>query len=194
VDYALAAMPTDDMIWQYLKMGFEHILPLGLDHILFVVCLYLLNKNLSSVLWQASAFTVAHSVTLALAAYGYIRPLPAIVEPIIALSIFFVAVENLLVRELRPARLGLVFLFGLVHGMGFAGALADIGLPPGAYFPALLSFNIGVELGQVAVILLLYLLMGRWFSTRSWYVGRVVQPVSLLIAAIALFWVFERTF
>jgi len=107
---------------------------------------------------------------------GYIKPLPSVIEPIIALSIFFVAIENILVQKLKPGRIGIVFLFGLVHGMGFAGALTELGLPPSSYFVSLLSFNVGVELGVVAVILGAYLLAGRWFSDKPWYRSRVVTP------------------
>jgi hypothetical protein len=194
INYALASLPQTDIAWVYLKLGFEHILPLGLDHILFVLSIYFLSPKLKTVLWQATAFTVAHSITLALAMYGYIEPLPSIVEPIIALSIFFVAVENLLVQQLRPSRIAVVFGFGLVHGMGFAGVLSDLGLPPGSYFNAIISFNIGVELGQIAVILIAYFLVGRWFSDKVWYRQWVVNPVSVFIALVALFWTFERTF
>jgi len=149
---------------------------------------------LKTVIWQASAFTVAHSITLGLAMYGYIKPLPSVIEPIIALSIFFVAMENILVRELKPSRIAIVFLFGLVHGMGFASALTSLGLPPSDYLLSLLSFNVGVELGQVAVILVAYWLLGRWFSDKPWYRQRVVMPVSAVIALIALYWTIERTF
>jgi len=194
VDYKLAQMPQSDVFRQYLQLGFTHILPLGLDHILFVLSIFFLGNRMRTVLWQATAFTAAHSITLGLAMYGFIRPLPAVVEPIIALSIFFVAVENLLSRELKPGRLALVFLFGLVHGMGFAGVLTELGLPPSRYLLALFSFNIGVELGQVAIILGAYWLVGKWFADRPWYRTRVVNPLSLLMAAIALYWTFERTF
>lgn len=194
INYELAELSQTDVGWVYLKLGFEHIVPLGVDHILFVLSIFFLSNRLRTIIWQATAFTVAHSITLGLAMYGYIEPLPAVVEPIIALSIFFVAVENMLVRELKPSRLGIVFLFGLVHGMGFAGALSDLGLPPSSYFSALLSFNIGVELGQLAVILAAYFLIGRWFSKEAWYRVRVVNPVSAAIALIALYWTVERTF
>ncbi len=194
VNYELASLPNSGVAWLYLELGFTHILPLGLDHILFVLSIFFLSSRLSTVLWQATAFTVAHSITLGLAMYGYIRPLPAVIEPVIALSIFFVAVENLLSRELRPGRIAIVFLFGLVHGMGFASVLTELGLPPGDYRLALLSFNAGVELGQVAVILGAYLLVGRWFSGQSWYRSRVVNPISAMIALVALYWTIERTF
>lgn len=194
VNYQLAAMPEQGIAWLYLQLGFTHILPLGLDHILFVLGIFFLSPRLSTVVWQATAFTVAHSITLGLAMYGYIRPLPAVVEPIIALSIFFVAVENLLMQELKPGRIAIVFGFGLIHGMGFAGVLKELGLPPSDYLLALLSFNAGVELGQLAVILGAYWLAGRWFSEKPWYRARIVQPVSALIALVALYWTLERTF
>lgn len=193
INYELSRLSQTDAGWTYLKLGFEHIVPLGVDHILFVLSLFFLSNRLKTVIWQATTFTLAHSITLGLAMYGYIEPLPAVVEPIIALSIFFVAVENMLVRELKPGRLGIVFLFGLVHGMGFAGALSELGLPPGSYMQALLSFNIGVELGQLSVILAAYLLLGRWFSQEKWYRSRVVNPVSAGIALLALYWTVERT-
>ena len=194
INYELAAMSGSSIGWMYLQLGFTHIIPLGLDHILFVLSIFFLSPRLSTVIWQASAFTVAHSITLGLAMYGYIKPLPAVIEPIIALSIFFVAMENILVRELKPSRIAIVFLFGLIHGMGFANALTSLGLPPSDYFLSLLSFNVGVELGQVAVILIAYGLVGRWFAHQPWYRQRVVVPVSIAIAVIALYWTIERTF
>jgi len=194
INYEMAELSQTGVGWVYLKLGFTHIIPLGLDHILFVLSIFFLSPRLSTVLWQASAFTVAHSITLGLAMYGYIKPLPAVIEPIIALSIFFVAIENILVQQLKPSRILIVFLFGLVHGMGFAGALTALGLPPSSYMVSLLSFNVGVELGQVAVILGAYLLAGRWFSGKSWYRRRVVTPVSAMIALVALYWTIERTF
>jgi len=194
INYELAQLSQTDVTWVYLKLGFEHIVPLGVDHILFVLSIFFLSNRLSTIIWQATTFTLAHSITLGLAMYGYIEPLPAVVEPIIALSIFFVAVENILVGELKPSRLGIVFLFGLVHGMGFAGALSELGLPPSSYLSALVSFNVGVELGQLAVILAAYFLVGRWFSKETWYRARVVIPVSTAIALIALYWTVERTF
>jgi HupE / UreJ protein len=193
INYDLASMPKDDVGLMYFKLGFEHILPLGIDHILFVLCLFFFSPKLSTVIWQATAFTVAHSITLGLAMYGYIKPLPAIIEPIIALSIFFVAVENLLVETLRPGRIAIVFGFGLVHGMGFASALTSVGMPTSNYMISLLTFNLGVEMGQLSVILLAWLLLGRWFSDKSWYRKWVITPISVAIALIALYWTFERT-
>lgn len=190
----LAGLSRSNISWIYLKLGFTHILPLGLDHILFVLCIYLLNPKLKSVLWQATAFTIAHSITLGLAMYGIIQAPSHIIEPVIALSIFFVAVENMLTDKLKPSRLIIVFAFGLIHGLGFAGALTELGLPKTEFVTALITFNVGVELGQITVILAAFLLFGMWFSAKPWYKSRIVVPASAIIALIALYWTIERTF
>jgi hypothetical protein len=190
----LSKLSRTDVGWMYLKLGYTHILPLGLDHILFVLCIFLLNPKLKSVLWQATAFTVAHSITLGLAMYGLIKPPSQIIEPVIALSIFFVAVENILTDKLKPSRIVIVFIFGLIHGMGFASALIGLGLPKKEFVTGLITFNVGVELGQITVILAAWLLIGIWFSKKPWYKNRIVIPLSAIIAVIALYWTIERTF
>jgi len=181
--------------WQlagrYLVLGFEHILPRGLDHILFVLGLYLLGNRLRPLLLQVTAFTVAHSLTLGLSLYGVLHLSPRIVEPLIALSIAFVAVENLCTSELKPWRPFVVFCFGLMHGMGFAGVLTSLGLPRREFATALLTFNAGVEMGQLTVISLAFLAIG-WFRHRSWYRRGVVIPLSGAIAATGLFWTVQR--
>jgi hypothetical protein len=176
----------------YLQLGYQHILPLGFDHILFVLTLFLLSPRLKPVLWQATAFTVAHSVTLGLAMYHLITPPARIVEPLIAVSILYVALENVFSPRLKPARIGVVFLFGLVHGMGFAGALGRLGLPQSSYLLSLVMFNLGVELGQLTIILLAFFLLGKWFGDKPWYRRRVVIPLSVVIAATAAFWTVQR--
>lgn len=176
----------------YLLAGFEHILPLGLDHILFILSLFLLNPQLKPILIQSAVFTVAHSVTLILSSYAIITPPATIVEPLIALSIGYIAIENMFAKTLRPTRIVVVFLFGLLHGMGFAGALAELGLPENAYLISLISFNIGVELGQVTIILLSYIFLAIWFAKKDWYHARIVIPISAVIAIIALYWTVER--
>ncbi|HEY4108157.1 HupE/UreJ family protein [Puia sp.] len=178
----------------YLKLGYLHILPLGLDHILFVLSLFLLNPRLKPILWQATAFTIAHSVTLGLAMYHLITPPARMVEGLIALSILYVALENIFSPRLRKTRVGIVFLFGLVHGMGFAGALGQLGLPSNAYLLSLVMFNIGVELGQMTIIFAAFFLLGKRFGDKPWYRQRVVIPVSVSIAAIAAFWTVQRLF
>src|SRR3569833_181638 len=154
INYALEKAPAGSVFWYYLKLGFSHIIPNGFDHILFVSGLCLLSKKIKVILWQATAFTVAHSITLALSMKNLIVAPSAVVEPIIALSILFVAVENLLLTELKPWRIAIVFMFGLIHGMGFASALNEIGLPRNKFFTSIFSFNIGVEIGQIIVIAL----------------------------------------
>jgi hydrogenase/urease accessory protein HupE len=182
------------VIRQYLALGYTHILPKGLDHILFVLGIFLLSRKLKPVLAQVTAFTVAHTLTLALTIYGVVSLRSSIVEPLIALSIAYVAIENIFTRELKARRIALVFVFGLLHGMGFAGVLSELGLPRAEFLPALVSFNLGVEAGQLTVIAAAFLLVGLPFRHRSWYRGRVVVPASCLIAAVGLFWSVQRAF
>lgn len=177
----------------YLKLGYKHILPLGLDHILFVVSLFLLSAKLKPLLWQSLTFTVAHSITLGLAMYNVVKVPPSIVEPLIALSIMYVALENVFTKKLKPSRLGIVFFFGLIHGLGFASALNSLGLPQNSYLTSLIMFNVGVELGQLTVILTAFFLVGKWFGNKPYYHKYIVTPLSLIIASIALFWVIQRT-
>ncbi len=181
-----------DVLLDYTALGFTHIVPKGLDHILFVLGLFLLSTRWKPLLIQVTAFTVAHTLTLALSVYGVVSLSPAIVEPLIAASIAYVAIENILTPQLKPWRALVVFGFGLLHGLGFAGVLEEVGLPHGQFVPALVSFNVGVELGQLAVITLAYLAVGIWGRNRSWYRPRVVIPASAAIAAVGLYWTVER--
>jgi hypothetical protein len=180
------------IVAQYLTLGFEHIVPQGLDHILFVLGLFLLASGLRPLLIQVTAFTVAHSVTLGLTMYGVIALSPRVVEPLIALSIAYVAIENIVTPKLTPWRPVVVFGFGLVHGMGFAGALGELHLPRNDIIPALISFNVGIELAQLAVIAVAYFALAFWIGGKWWYRARVVVPISAVIAAIGLFWTVQR--
>ncbi len=192
INYALEKAPVNHVIWFYLKLGVLHIIPDGTDHILFVVGLCLLSTKIKTILWQATAFTVAHSITLALSMKNMIMAPSAVVEPIIALSILFVAVENILLDELKPWRVLVVFAFGLIHGMGFASSLNEIGLPRNKFFTSIVSFNAGVELGQIAVIAAVFALIIGPFGQKPWYKKRVVYPLSAAIALIAAYWTVER--
>jgi hypothetical protein len=194
INYALEKAPAGEVVWFYLKLGFQHIFPQGLDHILFVIGLCLLSTKIKTIIWQATAFTVAHSITLALSMKNIIVAPPAIVEPIIALSILFVAIENLILNELRPWRILIVFLFGLIHGMGFASSLNEIGLPPNKFYTSILSFNIGVELGQITVITAMFLLIIIPMRKKTNYRKLIVYPFSVLIALVAAYWTIERVF
>ena len=190
----LERMSGKDAALLYLELGYTHILPLGLDHILFVLSLYLLSPKLKPVLWQATAFTVAHSVTLGLSMYHVIKPPANIVEPVIALSIMYVALENIFSPKLKKSRIGVVFLFGLVHGMGFASALGQLGLPRNSYLSSILMFNLGVELGQLTVIFSAFILFGKWFGNKPWYRKAIVITLSVIITIIAGFWTIQRLF
>lgn len=175
----------------FVQLGFTHIVPRGLDHVLFVLGLFLLAGRLSTLLWQITAFTVAHSVSLGLAAAGVIRVPAPIVEPLISASIVLVALDNIRGADLRWWRVAVVFGFGLVHGMGFAGALRDLALAPHDLLVALVGFNVGVELGQLAVVALAFGAVG-WFRGRRGYQRFIVVPASAVIAIVALVWTMQR--
>ena len=188
---------TSEGGWQtfvrYIGVGFDHIIPKGLDHILFVLGLFFLNPRFRPLLWQVTAFTLAHTVTLALGALGIVQVPGHIVEPLIAASIVYVAVENIFTSGLNPWRPLLIFGFGLLHGLGFASVLGEFGLPDDQFVPALIGFNVGVEVGQLAVIAGAFALVGIWFRSRDWYRQWISIPASLAIAAVGAYWVVERT-
>lgn len=192
----------------YIPVGFDHILPKGLDHILFVLGLFFFSTAWRPLLWQVTAFTAAHTVTLALGALGWVNIPGSIVEPLIALSIVYVAVENIFARDMGPWRPAVVFGFGLLHGLGFASVLGEFGLPEAQFVPALLGFNIGVELGQLTVIAAAAALL--WISVQAakraalpayeaavedyLVMFRAVSiPASIVIALIGAWWLIERT-
>jgi hypothetical protein len=177
----------------YIPVGFDHIVPKGLDHILFVLGLFFLSTRAKPLLWQVTAFTLAHTVTLALSSLGYVSVPARIVEPLIALSIVYVAIENIYSDRLSRTRPLVVFGFGLLHGLGFASVLGEFGLPEDAFVPALIGFNIGVELGQLTVIAAAALLCWTWAARQSWYRQAVSIPASVAIALVASYWVYERT-
>ncbi|MDA7428907.1 HupE/UreJ family protein [Primorskyibacter aestuariivivens] len=179
---------------EYIPVGFDHIVPKGLDHILFVLGLFFLSTKLGPLLWQVTAFTAAHTVTLALGALGVVNIPGSIVEPIIAASIVYVAVENILSPKMHAWRPVVVFCFGLLHGLGFASVLGEFGLPAGQFIPALLGFNVGVEVGQLTVIAVAFLAVGLWFGRKSFYRPYIAVPASVVIALVGAYWFVERVF
>jgi hydrogenase/urease accessory protein HupE len=181
-----------EVLIDYIYIGFIHIVPKGLDHILFVLGLFLLSRSMRPLLVQVTTFTVAHSITLALSLYGIVQLPSDIVEPLIALSIAYVAIENIFMKNLSPWRPFVVFGFGLLHGLGFAGVLTELGLPRGEFVEALIGFNVGVEVGQLAVILAAFLVVGLWGMSEKAYRRAVVIPASLVIAVVGLYWTVER--
>ena len=197
--FAVKASPGSfEVAHTYTVIGIEHIL-LGFDHLLFVLALVMIVKSTRKLLWTVTAFTVAHSITLSLATLGVIHVPGPPVEAIIALSIVFVASEIIHQRQGREGLASrkpwvVAFAFGLLHGLGFAGALAEVGLPENSIPLALLFFNIGVEAGQVlfiVAVLAIYhfakkLVAGRFDLTK-------LEPIPVyMIGGIASYWVFER--
>jgi hypothetical protein len=177
---------------RYIPIGFDHIVPKGLDHILFILGLFLFSARLRPLLLQVSAFTVAHTITLAAAAANIVTIPPSIVEPAIAASIVYIAIENIFAKGLSPFRLPVVFMFGLLHGLGFASVLQEFGLPEESFFAALLGFNTGVEFGQIAVVAVAFLLVGLWFNRKRLYRTIVVVPGSAVIGVFGAIWLLER--
>ena len=175
----------------FFLLGVEHILT-GYDHLLFLAALLLRGGRLVSLLKIITAFTLAHSITLALAVLGLVTISDRLVESVIAASIVWVATENLILREAPSQRWLVSFLFGLVHGFGFASALTPLALPPWNLAMALLGFNLGVEAGQALVVLLLLPLL-LWMSGAAWE-GRLVRAASLAVALTGGAWLVERLF
>jgi len=192
VDQDFVKKPLSEVVASYIYLGFVHIVPYGLDHILFVLGIFLLTIRVRPLLAQVTMFTLAHSMTLALAAYGVFELPARVVEPLIALSIAYIGIENIFSRQVKRRRLLLVFCFGLLHGLGFAGVLKEFGMPPGDYATALISFNVGVEAGQVAIVALAFLILAGWQAHKQWYRMIVVMPVSGLISVLGLIWTYDR--
>jgi len=191
IDFERSALETFAL---YVKIGAKHILPGGLDHILFVLALFFSTRRLKPLLIQISAFTLAHTLTLGLVAAGVFAPPAALVEPLIAATIAFVAIENLIFKDMTRWRPLVVFGFGLIHGMGFAGFFGSLGLPDGQFWSALIGFNVGVELGQLAIILaaaLIVLALRQWITERQ-YRHFVVWPVCSLIGLTGAIWTVQR--
>ncbi len=176
----------------YLQLGFQHIIPLGLDHIFFIIALFIINPKFKEILIQATAFTIAHTITLGLSMFQIIKAPTQIVEIIIAISILFIAVENIFTSKVNHSRIAIVFLFGLIHGLGFAAVLSEIGLPQNKFIPSLLMFNLGVEIGQIAVITAVYFVLIKWVKDADYYKSRVVIPISVFISIVSMYWIIER--
>jgi hydrogenase/urease accessory protein HupE len=180
-----------DIFNSFLRAGYLHVLPEGLDHILFVLGLFLLSRSWKPVLTQVTAFTLAHSLTLGLAAAGLVHVPASIVEPVIALSIAAVALENIFRPRYTPWRLLIVFIFGSIHGLGFASGLAEKPIPKNGFWVALTGFNVGVEGAQLSVIALAFLLT-FWLRDETKYRRWVVIPASVGISLMGLWWAVER--
>lgn len=185
-------MAIFETVFHYILIGFTHVLPFGYDHILFIISLYFFNVSSKSIFFQCTVFTLAHSFTLVLASYGFITISRSLIEPLIAVTILITSLENILHNSVNAWRLSIVFLFGLLHGLGFANALQLLGINQANFKISLLAFNIGVEMGQIAVVFMVYFLLVKWFKNKIWFKERVVYPISSVIGCIALYWTIIR--
>lgn len=185
-------LSATEIFLEYLKLGFSHVIPSGTDHILFILGIFFLNSNFKSVLIQCTVFTLAHSISLGLAASGVFLPVSAVIEPLIALTIIFVALENIYLNKVNARRLVMIFCFGIIHGLGFASAIKETGLSKTHFIISLFSFNIGVEIGQIVILTLAYLTIVVNFREYKWYKKYVTNPISILISLVGLYWFIER--
>ena len=178
---------------KFFVLGIQHIIPKGLDHILFIFGLFLFSSSLNKLIKQITIFTIAHSITLIFVSLSLIKINPQIVEPIIALSIVYVGLENIFKNYIKEyMRYVVILFFGLLHGLGFALVLSDIGFRSSKLFINLISFNIGIEVAQISIILFLYLLIAIKFANNKYYRIAFQIPSSILIASIGLYWFIER--
>ena len=178
---------------KFFVLGIQHIIPKGLDHILFIFGLFLFSSSLNKLIKQITIFTIAHSITLIFVSLSLIKINPQIVEPIIALSIVYVGLENIFKNYIKEyMRYVVILFFGLLHGLGFALVLSDIGYRSSKLFLNLISFNIGIEIAQILIILFLYLLIAIKFAKNKYYRIAFQIPSSILIASIGLYWFAER--
>jgi hydrogenase/urease accessory protein HupE len=184
---ALAVMRT------FITSGIHHIL-IGPDHILFLIALLLTGGSWLTLVRIVTAFTVGHSVTLSLAALNIVTPPPTFIEPAIALSIVFVGADNLVRGDGRDLRAWVALVFGLVHGFGFANVLREFGLPDTALAWSLLSFNVGVEIGQLAIVLLVATALAAVRRYNIVLATRVAFAGSLIVIAAGTYWFVERVF
>ena len=176
---------------QYFWLGVQHIVPNGFDHILFVVGLFLLSLKIRPLVMQVTAFTLAHALTLTAAVLGFVTLSPQLVEPLIAASVAYIAIENIVTDKLTPWRPFVVFGFGLLHGLGFANSLSALGLPDQERLFVLVMFNAGIEIGQLAVIAAAAATFG-WYRNKSWYRPWIVIPASAVIATTGIIWAIQR--
>ncbi len=182
-----------ERIQKYVVSGFVHIIPKGLDHILFILVLFLSTTQFGKLFWQVTTFTLAHSISLYLSSVGLVSVGSHIVEPIIALSIVLMAIKNVQTNTKNSSNLILIGVFGLLHGLGFASVLSEFGLPDGALLSALFAFNLGVELGQLSVLLLAGVLFYH-LSNQPSYRAFIQVPFSIIIGLVGCFWFFARIF
>ncbi len=175
----------------FVTAGVKHIIPKGLDHVLFIIAMFIASASLTKLFWQVSMFTLAHSISLGFAAVGFISAPSHIVEPLIALSIIWMAVEVWLKSPHQGRRYGIIFLFGLLHGLGFASVLSAFGLPSQRFFSSIVGFNLGVEIAQVMILVALAILV-RLLPLSNSTNNKIKHASVAVIIAVASYWLMER--
>lgn len=186
------SLSTKQRFLQFTLIGFDHVIPLGWDHILFII-----GMALSSLLWRrllllVTTFTVAHTITLGLAMFGMVEISARIVEPLIAFSIAYVAIENLIAHQSIKRKSIIVFIFGLIHGLGFATMLKEFDMSPDSFLTTLIGFNVGVELAQIVIVLSVVAVLLLLRKLKLNYQQLAVIPISVIISIIGIWWGIER--
>jgi hydrogenase/urease accessory protein HupE len=182
------------IVKEFVPAGIYHIFT-GPDHVLFIIGLLLMGGSLMRLLGIVTAFTIAHSITLSLAALNMVNPSPRLIEPAIALSIIYVGIDNLMVGKTgRDVRAWIAFFFGFVHGFGFAGVLKEFGLPQEALGWSLFSFNFGVEIGQACIVVVVASLLAAMRNHSQELAGRIVRLGSACVILAGTWWFIQRVF
>lgn len=182
-------MTVIENILHYLYLGITHVFPLGFDHMLFMISIIIINVQLKPAIIQCSIFTIAHSISLILSSLYPINISSSFIEPLIAFSILITSLDNILSTTIFKWRLTIIFIFGLIHGLGFANALKVNGIEQNHFITALISFNFGVEIAQLTILFLLFFSIIKCLANKKWYSSRIVFPVSSGIGCIALYWI-----
>lgn len=180
------------MFWDFIKLGISHVIPYGFDHILFIVLLFFSSSDLRKSLIICTVFTVAHSITLLLAFFNLVQYETYWVELFIAFSILFMGLQNLIGKKWYLKNILIIFLFGLVHGLGFASYIMKIQFQPYLYFYSILGFNLGIEIAQILIILFCFYLISKPFKKKPWYQLKIVNSISIFATSIAVFWIIQR--
>lgn len=180
-----------DITLEYLYLGITHVIPYGYDHILFIISIIISASDIRRGIIQCSIFTLSHSISLALSASDFILNNTSLIEPLIALTLLFSSLDNIIQFKNYKKEM-LLFLFGLIHGMGFASSLKESGIYQEHFFASLFSFNLGVELGQIMIIVFIYYTFLKWFRQKKWYERNFLFPASSIIGCIAIYWTIER--
>ena len=175
-----------------ISIGFIHVLPAGLDHIVFIICIFLASKSMKEMIILCSAFTIAHSISLAMALTNWISIPSSIIEPMIAFTILIAAIENIFLLKNNQWKPFIVFFFGLIHGLGFASAFRELNVPTNVFIQTLVGFNLGVECAQLLIVMVLFYTLTKHLSKKQYYENKIVKPIATSIACLAIFWSITR--